>query len=102
MKELTYDIMHASKVDSLLGPTGRLLKYDPSTDELTVLAQGLWFANGVTVDSEEEYLLVAETYRLGLRKYYLTGSKQGTMEYIVKGSPSPGCEYPSCVPKACN
>jgi sugar lactone lactonase YvrE len=92
VETLTYDLMHASKIDSLIGPSGRLLKYDPVTDEVTVLAKDIWFANGIAVDSEEEYLVASEAVRLGLFKYYLTGSKQGTTEYIVKGSPSPGCK----------
>jgi sugar lactone lactonase YvrE len=91
---LKYDVMHASKIDSFIGPSGRLLKYDPLTDEVTVLARDIWFANGIAVDADEEYLVFAETFRLGLAKYYLGGIKQGTVEYIVKGSPSPGCKCP--------
>jgi sugar lactone lactonase YvrE len=74
-------------------PSGRLLEYDPSTDAVTVLAKNLWFANGVGVDQEEEYLVFAETFRLSLIKYYLKGDKKGQLDYIVKGSPSPACKF---------
>lgn len=85
--DLTIDVMYGSKVDSVVGPSGRLLQYDPMTDHVEVLAEDLWFANGVSVDAEESYLVVAETFRLGLIKYHLKGDLQGTMEYIVKGAP---------------
>ena len=66
--------------------------YDPVTDEVTVLARNLSFANGIGVDQEEKYLVVAETFRLALIKYHLTGDKQSSIEYIVKGHPSPACK----------
>lgn len=91
---MTYDAMYASKVDTLrANPSGRLLEYDPSTDAVTVLADNLWFANGVGVDPKEEYLVFAETFRLSLAKYYLNGERKGQMEYIVKGDPSPACTF---------
>jgi sugar lactone lactonase YvrE len=89
---MTWDVMYASKVEALRGPSGRLLSYDPSTDQVTVLARGLWFANGVAVDKKEDYLLYAETFSLRVAKYHLTGDKQGTIEYIVDGDPSPACK----------
>ncbi|KAG7356114.1 strictosidine synthase related protein [Nitzschia inconspicua] len=88
--DMTYDPMYASKVDALkAAPSGRLLEYDPSTDTVRILATDLWFANGVGVDQDEQYLVFAETFRLGLAKYYLKGKQKGEIEYIVRGSPSP-------------
>jgi sugar lactone lactonase YvrE len=65
--------------------------YDPVTDEVSVLVRNLWFANGVGVDKDETYVVVAETFRLSLLKYHLAGEKAGTTEYIAKGAPSPAC-----------
>jgi sugar lactone lactonase YvrE len=84
--------MYASTVEGARGPSGRLLQYDPSTDEVAVLARGLWFANGVAVDKEENYLVFVETFKLRIAKYFLAGDKQGTIEYIVNGDPSPACK----------
>ena len=74
------------------GPSGRLLQYDPTDDSVTILADGIWFANGVGVDVDETYLIVGETLRLGLIKYHLTGTKAGTTEYVVKGDPLNACK----------
>ena len=39
-------------------PTGRLFSYNPVTKATTLLADGLYFANGVAVDVEENYVLI--------------------------------------------
>ncbi|KAL3923353.1 MAG: hypothetical protein SGILL_001705 [Bacillariaceae sp.] len=91
--DLTYDVMYASKVDALKGAaTGRLLEYDPATDEIRILARNLSFANGVAVDQQEQYLIFAETFLLKIGKYFLTGDRKGQIEYIINGHPSPACK----------
>jgi hypothetical protein len=92
-KDLTWDVMHASKVEVLRGPSGRLLQYDPSTDEVTVLRRGLYFANGVAVAEDESYLVYVETFFSRVTKYYLAGEKKGTTEFLIDGDPSPACEW---------
>jgi hypothetical protein len=90
-KDMTWDVMHAAKVEVLRGPTGRLLQYDPSTDQVTVLARDLYFANGVAVAEDESYLVFVETFYSRVTKYYLTGEKKGTTEFVIDGYPSPAC-----------
>jgi sugar lactone lactonase YvrE len=88
--DLTFDAMYASKVDALMGaPSGRLLEYDPATDEIKILARNLSFANGVAVDKDEKYVVFTETFRLSVGKYHLTGDKQGQIENIGQDHPSP-------------
>jgi Strictosidine synthase len=91
--DLTWDVMYPSVLEFVQARlSGRLLQYDPSTEEVTVLARNLYFANGVTVDKDENFILFSETFALRLVKYYLTGEKQGTMENLVDGAPSTGCK----------
>jgi sugar lactone lactonase YvrE len=89
---MNWDVMYASKVEAIRGPSGQLLRYNPSMDQVTVLARRLWFANGVAVDKEEDYLLYAKTFSLRVAKHYLTGDTQGTIEHIVDGDPLPACK----------
>lgn len=92
-RSFVYDVMYASKVELLRSnPSGRLLQYDPKTDEVTVLVRDLWFGNGVSIDPEENYVLFTATFSLQVGKYYLGGEKNGTVEYLVNGSPTPGCK----------
>lgn len=43
------------------GPNGRVLKYDPTTKQTTVVLDGLHFANGLALTQDERHALVVET-----------------------------------------
>lgn len=90
--DMKWDVMYPSKLEIIRGPSGRLLQYDPSTDAVTVLLDGLYFANGVAVAEDESYLVFVETFYSRVNKYYLTGEKKGTVEAIIDGYPSPACK----------
>lgn len=64
-------------------PHGRLLKYDPMTKQTTVLLEGLYFANGVALSADEDYVLVAESYHYQLTRYWLKGPKKGTSDVFA-------------------
>ena len=53
--------------------TGRLLRYDPASGRTDLLADGLWFANGVALAHDESYVLVVETMRARLLRVWLRG-----------------------------
>lgn len=59
-------------------PRGRLLRYEPSTGTTDVLADDLYFANGVAVDPEETHALVAESWRYRITQVELGGDDEGT------------------------
>jgi sugar lactone lactonase YvrE len=59
-------------------PNGRLLRYEPTTGRTSVVADELYFANGVQVDSRERYVLVAESFRFRLVRVQLNGPRAGT------------------------
>jgi sugar lactone lactonase YvrE len=64
-------------------PHGRLLKYDPATRKATVLLEGLYFANGIALSSEEDFVLVAESYHYQMTRYWLKGPKKGTSDIFA-------------------
>lgn len=73
-------------VDLLDGhPRGRLLRYDPVTRETSTLLSELAFANGVAVDPSGDYLLVAETWRYRVLRYWLRGPRAGQAEPFIEG-----------------
>ncbi|KAK1274145.1 Strictosidine synthase 1 [Acorus gramineus] len=63
--------------------TGRLMKYDPRTKQVSVLMRGLAFSNGVALSQDKSYLLVTETTLFRIHKYWLTGTKKGTSEILM-------------------
>lgn len=66
---------------------GRLLRYDPSTQTTEVLLDGLFFANGVQLSDDESFVLVAETGRYRIRRYYLRGDKAGSSDFFAENLP---------------
>jgi sugar lactone lactonase YvrE len=70
-----------------LRDTGRLLAYHPETGETTVELEGLGFANGVCPHADGESLLVTETARYRVRRYYVRGDRAGEDEYFAENLP---------------
>lgn len=62
--------------------TGRLLQYDPKSDEVQVLATGFHFANGISVDKDEKWVIFGETFTLRIQKYDIA---IGTVHAVVDG-----------------
>lgn len=47
---------------------GRVLEWDPATCRTQILAQNLWFPNGVALSAKEDFLVIAETFGISLQK----------------------------------
>lgn len=69
------------------GYTGRMIEYNPTTQETKVLMSGLSFANGITIDHTGSFLLIAETSEYRIWKYWLQGEKSGEAEVIIDNLP---------------
>ncbi|CAL5372141.1 unnamed protein product [Camellia sinensis] len=63
--------------------TGRLLKYNPRTKQVTVLLAGLASAIGPAVSANNTFVLVSEYQLRRLQKFYLTGPKANTSEVFL-------------------
>lgn len=60
--------------------TGRLMKYDKSTKEVTVLIRGLAFANGVALSKDGSFVVVAETTTCKILRLWLRGPSAGRVD----------------------
>jgi sugar lactone lactonase YvrE len=67
-------------------PTGSLFRRDPD-GAVSVLAADLYFANGVTLTADESAVVFAETTACRLSKYWLTGSRAGSITPLVTDLP---------------
>ncbi|XP_020235677.1 protein STRICTOSIDINE SYNTHASE-LIKE 5 [Cajanus cajan] len=70
-------------------PNGRLLSYNPATKKTTLLVQNLYFANGVAVSPDQQFVVFCESVLMRCNKYHLQGPKKGTIEKFcdVPGMP---------------
>lgn len=78
--EYLYDLLESR-------PHGRFMSYDPATDQIKVLIKGLYFANGVALSQHEDFVLINETYRYRIVRYWLKGPKAGRHELFIDNLP---------------
>ena len=78
--EHLYDLLESK-------PHGRFLSYDPSTGQVKQLLKDLYFANGVALSQQEDFVLVNETYRYRIVRYWLKGPKAGTHDTFIDNLP---------------
>jgi len=80
-KQLAYDFVEVSA-------TGRLLSYSPKTKETKVHLSNLFFANGVALGPNDEFVLVNETGKAQIHRLWLKGDKQGTADIFITNLPA--------------
>ncbi|KAL5728571.1 hypothetical protein ACHQM5_001640 [Ranunculus cassubicifolius] len=68
-------------------PNARILVYNPSTGETNVVLSDLYFANGVSLSKDREYLVFCETWKYQCKKHFLKGDKKGITEILVENLP---------------
>lgn len=68
-------------------PHGRFMAYNPTTGQSEVLLKNLYFANGVALSDNEDFVLINETYRYRIVRYWLKGAKAGTHEIFFDNLP---------------
>jgi hypothetical protein len=52
-----------------------------------VLLKDLYFANGVALSANEDFVLVNETYRYRISRYWLKGEQAGTQDVFIDNLP---------------
>nr|USE06681.1 strictosidine synthase [Uncaria rhynchophylla] len=79
-----YDDRGVQDILRINDTTGRLIKYDPSTNEARVLMNGLNVPGGTEVSRDGSFLVVAEYLSHRILKYWLKGPKANTSEVLLK------------------
>ncbi len=81
--ESPYTIKYGRKLILEMKPNGGLYQYNPSTKEIKALIDGTYFGNGVVISKDESFLLMVETSRYRILKYWLKGEKTGKTEVFI-------------------
>jgi sugar lactone lactonase YvrE len=68
-------------------PNGRLMAFDPRTQKPRTLLRGIYFANGVAVSPDQSFVLVAETGKYRIRRYWLKDPKEGMDDTFIDNLP---------------
>jgi 2-keto-4-pentenoate hydratase/2-oxohepta-3-ene-1,7-dioic acid hydratase in catechol pathway/sugar lactone lactonase YvrE len=68
-------------------PNGRVFRYRPDAKDLDLIADGLYFPNGVALAPDESFLLVAQTAGYDILRIALTGPAAGRPEPFASNLP---------------
>jgi sugar lactone lactonase YvrE len=69
------------------GGHGRIIEYNPSTKNSTVLANDINFANGVALSHDEQYVMFNETGSYRVLRLVLNGERRGTLDVVIDNLP---------------
>ncbi len=75
-----YDILESK-------PHGRFMAYHPASGKTEVILNNLYFANGVALSQKEDFVLINETSRYRIVRYWLKGPKEGIHEIFIENLP---------------
>ncbi|GMH28330.1 hypothetical protein Nepgr_030173 [Nepenthes gracilis] len=64
--------------------TGRLMKYDPESKQITVLLSNLSFPNGVAVSRDGHFVLASESTSCRVLRYWLRTPNAGSVEVFAQ------------------
>ena len=68
-------------------PYGGLFAYDPQSKRTYLVQDSMYFANGVAVSPEGDFVLVNETSEYRVRKVWIKGNMIGKSEILMDGLP---------------
>lgn len=68
-------------------PNGRLYRYNPATQTTERLLPEMYFANGVTLSADSLAVLVVETSKYRVIRYWIAGPKAGSHEVFIDNLP---------------
>ncbi|WP_310559713.1 SMP-30/gluconolactonase/LRE family protein [Flavobacterium sp.] len=82
-----YSIKYGRKIILEMKPLGGLYCYDPAQKKVATLIDGTYFGNGVVLSKNEDYVLLVETTKYRVLRYWLKGSKAGQTETFIDNLP---------------
>lgn len=89
--------MHEWPFDSLEGRgNGRIICYDPRTNQTRTVIKNLTFPNGVCMGPEGQSFLFAESWACSIKRYWFDGPKSGQLEVVIANLPG----YPDNINRA--
>lgn len=80
MDNFVYDFIETSM-------TGGVFAYHPESDSVTSVISELFFANGVALSAQEDFLLINETGKARILQYWLSGDNAGSHNVFIDGLP---------------
>lgn len=81
--ESAYNINYGRKIILEMRSIGGLHCYDPQTNKVQTLIEGTYFGNGVVLSKDESYILMTETVKYRILRYWLKGAQTGKTDVFM-------------------
>lgn len=78
-----YHVKYGRKLILEMRPTGGLYCYNPATFKVETLIDGTYFGNGVVLSQDESHLLMTETEKYRVLRYWLKGDHKGKTDVFM-------------------
>jgi len=89
--------MHSWAMDGLEGRgNGRIISYDPKTNQTKTLLRDLIFPNGVCTAHDGQSIFIAQTWACNVLRYWIDGPNKGKLEIAIENLPG----YPDNINRA--
>lgn len=85
--ESAYTIEYGRKIVLEMSPIGGFYRYDPKTKKVETLIDGTYFGNGVVLSKDESFVLMTETTKYRVLRYWLKGDKAGQTDIFIDNLP---------------
>jgi sugar lactone lactonase YvrE len=82
-----YTIKYGRKVILEMKPLGGFYCYDPKLKTVKTLIEGTYFGNGVVLSKDENYVLMVETTKYRVLRFWLKGDKAGQIDTFMDNLP---------------
>lgn len=64
-------------------PTGGIYSFDPISNTTTTISEGNYFGNGLEISDDEDFIIISETSKYRILKYWIKGNKKGQSEVFL-------------------
>lgn len=88
-KKFAYEDSYLEELESK--PNGRILSYNPRTQEVKTVLEDLYHPTGISLSSSEDFLVFGEKYRHRISRFWLKGKNAGKDQFMIThlpGSPA--------------
>ncbi|THU38203.1 SMP-30/gluconolactonase/LRE family protein [Niastella caeni] len=86
-EQSAYDIKYGRKIILEMRPLGGLYCYNPTLKTVKTLISGTYFGNGVVLSKDESHVLMVETAKYRILRYWLKGEKAGQTDTFIENLP---------------
>ncbi|XP_076321897.1 adipocyte plasma membrane-associated protein-like isoform X2 [Tachypleus tridentatus] len=67
--------------------SGRVIAFNLTTNQASVIADNMYFPNGIQLSHDGSYLLISEWSKFRIMKYYLKGEFKGELKIFIENLP---------------